>query len=103
MLTNTETYTGSPSKPTIKKDPDAVLDYTFNWADYLAVLDDALAEVEFILDADMQQTLVTFTDTTATVWIGGGVLDRTHRVTCRITTQGGRIDDRSIFLKIKTL
>lgn len=103
MPTIPETYTGDFSRPTIKKDPDATLDYTFNWIDYLAALDDAIASVEFILDEGLLQTLVSFSDMTATVWISGGIVGQTHRVTCRITTQGGRIDDRSIFLKIKNL
>lgn len=103
----TETYTQeTPGKPTIEKDPNAVLDYPFDWTEYLAPLDDAIVSATFILEtpltADDARQVLSPDGRIAVVWVeAGGVAGKTYRVTCRITTAEGRIDDRSIFLKIK--
>lgn len=41
-----------------------------------------------------------FDDTTATAFVSGGSVGEMLNLTCRITTAGGRIDDRTIVLKI---
>jgi len=94
-----ETYTGGPAKPTILKDPNAVLDYSFDWTAYLAAISDTIESVEFVLDDGLVQVDFSHTTTMAVVWVSGGAAG-TSRVTCRITTAGGRVDDRSVFLKI---
>lgn len=87
-------------KAIITKDPDAKLDYTFDWSAYLSPVGDSIALVSFIGDG---VTIASQTNTasTATAWVSGGTLGSTHTVTCRITTNGGRIDDRTIYIKIK--
>lgn len=98
-----ETYKLSGGKYVIEKDPNAVLDYGFDWSKYLAPLEgDVITDVEFILEATLAEGPLGFShdDTTATVWVQGGEVSKTLRVTCRITTAAGRIDDRSVFLKI---
>ncbi|MBS0453955.1 MAG: hypothetical protein JSS14_21855 [Proteobacteria bacterium] len=101
----TETYTyKSNGRAVIEKDPNATLDYAFNWGAYLADVTDTLIDAEFIVDPSLTIESSSFDTTTATAWISGGVAPATGpnelRVTCRITTTEGRIDDRSIFLKI---
>jgi hypothetical protein len=101
-----ETYDiKSNGKAVIQKDPDAELDYAFVWTKYLANVTDTIIAVEFIVDPTLEVTREQFDSTTATVWLSGGVAPlppapNELRVTCRITTLEGRIDDRSIFLKI---
>lgn len=99
----TETYTGGPAKPTIEKDPDATLDYLFDWTQYLAPITDTITDAEFIVDTPLvlDRQELDPDGKIAVAWISGGTVGETHRVTCRITTAEGRIDDRSIFLKIK--
>lgn len=96
-----DTYTGGPAKPTIEKDPDAVLDYSFDFGPWLTPLSDAIQSAVFILDSPLVNETEAVAATTAVVWVSGGVAGQTHRVTCRITTVAGRIDDRSVFLKIR--
>jgi hypothetical protein len=36
----------------------------------------------------------------AIVWLSGGSTNRTYRVTNRITTAAGRVDDRSIHIRV---
>ena len=106
--TNTvpETYTiKSNGKAIIPKDPNAVLDYPFDWTDYLEDVTDTIASVTWILDPTLLKVDESFTATQAVVWVSGGIAPdpptaNELRVTCRITTAEGRTDDRSIFLKI---
>ena len=94
-----ETYTTGP-KPTIDKDPNAVLDYSFDWTAWLAPLADSIESVEFVLQSPLTKTGDSFTPNEAVVWVGGGTVGATFSVTCRITTTQGRTDDRTVFLKI---
>lgn len=83
-----------------KKDPNAILDYTFDWGPYLAPLTDTISSVTWIASAGLTTSGPTHTTTTATVFVSGGDLDTTETLTCRIVTAGGRTDDRTIALKI---
>lgn len=106
---DTETYVvDTPGKPTIEKDPNAVLDYPFDWTEYLTPLSDTIISATFILEtpltADEARQELNPEGTIAVVWVeAGGVAGKTYRVTCRIVTADGRIDDRSIWLKMKEL
>ncbi len=84
------------------KDPDATLDYEFDWSDWLTPLADTIASVEFVLSDGLTSVSESHTTTTATIFVSGGVEDETETVTCRITTNSTppRIDDRTLFLKI---
>lgn len=84
----------------IKKDPDAVLDYTFDWSDWLGL--DNIASHSFVLaggvvvDASVGQTK------TVTAWVSGGTLGQVAELTCRVVTTNNppRTDDRTLFLNI---
>ena len=49
---STETYvvtgTGADAKNTIVKDPNAVLDYTFDWSEWLDAITDTLASQSIV-------------------------------------------------------
>lgn len=83
-----------------KKDPDATLDYTFDWSAYLAPSGDTISSVLWVLTSGITKTTQQNSSTTATCFVSGGVEGMSETLTCRITTVGGRIDDRSITLKI---
>lgn len=83
-----------------KKDPNAVLDYSFDWSAYLTPLTDTIASVTWVVTSGLTTSAPTNTTTTATVFVSGGVVGETEKLTCRITTAGGRTDDRSVVLKI---
>lgn len=95
-----DTYTGSANRPTIRKDADATLDYQFDWSAYLTDPADAIASGSFIVEGGLTIHSQVFGQSAAVVWLSGGSVGLTYRVTCRITTNGGRTDERSIFLKI---
>lgn len=89
------------------KDPDANLDYTQDWSAYLAEGDTISSSEWFVADtAATDETPVevgidSYTDTETLVWLSGGTTGTTYIVTNRVTTTGGRIDDRSIKIKVK--
>jgi hypothetical protein len=85
------------------KDPDAVLDFGFDWEPWLE--GDTLADSDWIVpegiakDPDKGDT---FTDTDTTIWLTGGTEGEKYEVTNRITTAAGRIDDRTAVVKIRS-
>jgi hypothetical protein len=84
------------------KDPDAHLDYSLDWAAWLG--EDTIASSLWVLPDtadDLTVTTSSHTPTVATAWISGGLVGSRYKVACRVTTAGGRVDDRSITLKIK--
>lgn len=86
--------------PTYKKDPNARLDYQFDWTLYLTPLGDTIASVSWILSSGLTLVSSSNTSMTATAFVSGGTAGSDETLTCRITTTGGRIDDRSVTLKI---
>lgn len=104
-MSDIDTYVvGSGGKPTIKKDPNATLDYPFDWSVWLGLINDTIASVTWIIDASLTSVATGFTAVTATIFVSGGVAGTTVPITCRITTAGNgtspRIEDRTILLKI---
>ena len=83
------------------KDPNATLDYTFDWEDFLEDQSDTISSATFIVPTGLTKTNESTTDTTATVWLSGGTVGTKYSVVCRITTVGGRIDDRTIEITIR--
>jgi len=55
------------------------------------------------LSGDLTEVTSSFTDSTTTIWLTGGVIGTTYEVINRITTAAGRIQDRTVKLKCKAL
>lgn len=109
-MTDTYVIDSKTGKATILKDPDAVLDYTFDWTLWLDDIVDTIASASVPVLTPTGIALDTtaphgagflVVGKTVVVWLKQGVVKTTHQVTCRIVTVGGRTDDRSIYVKIK--
>lgn len=86
------------------KDPDAVLDYSIDWgAQYLD--GELVAQSDWSVEPDEADgvTIVgsDFDATTTTVKAGGGAIGKIYKLVNRVTTDSGRIDDRSIVLRVE--
>ena len=86
------------------KDPDAVLDYSVDWgAEYLS--EDVLDASQWSVDPDEIDggSIVgsAFDSTSATVTAAGGALGRIYRLVNQVVTNTGRIDSRSIVLRVE--
>lgn len=105
-MATADTYIiSSAGKATIKKDPDAILDYSWDWTAYLATISDTISSVTFTLTSPatttpLVKTAQSNTSLIAKAFLSGGTLGATETCTCRIVTAGGRTDDRTIYLKI---
>ena len=85
---------------TFTKDPNAVLDYAIDWSKWLA--GDQIAESQWTVSgADLEASEQTNTATQATVWLSGGAVGQTCTVKNKITTQAGRIDERSFIVQVQ--
>jgi hypothetical protein len=95
--------TVSNGKASVVKDPDALLDYTFDWTEWLEghTPADTIASAVVTVTGCTLVTSSVVAQQKVVAWIGGGVVDVAASATCRITTAGGRIDDRTLTLKIK--
>ena len=84
---------------TFAKDPDAVLDYAVDWLRWLA--GDEIATSVWIVPDGLTRVSDAATTTKATVWLSGGTAGQSYTLTNRITTTGGRTEDRSFILKLE--
>lgn len=104
----------SKGRGKIDKDPDAVLDYLYNWADWLTDISDYISSHTFqdvtgvvidssaIVDADTSADIpVTVISGGVRAMISGGTPGEPASATCRIVTNGGRTEDRTIIFKIR--
>jgi hypothetical protein len=82
------------------KDPDATLDYSFDWATWLGT-DQITASVWSVDINDAVVGATSFTNTTTMAFVSGGLPGQRVTLSNRITTLGGRIDERSMTLKIR--
>jgi hypothetical protein len=89
------------------KDPSAVLDYVFDWTEWLATgetiaVDSETGEKLITITADTGITVDSWTedDGKVTVWLSGGTAGINYKVACKITTSAGRTDERTIWIKV---
>lgn len=101
----TETFVVTAGKPLITKDPNAVLDYTIDWSDWLEPLGDTIASVAIAVAGGITLDHNTNNGTSVTIWISGGTVGTRGEARVRITTVGTgarpRTDDRTVYFKIK--
>lgn len=84
---------------TFPKDPNAVLDYTIDWTRWLA--GDQVATSEWLVPTGLTKVGDSKTASSATVWLSGGTAGQSYMVTNRITTTGGRTEDRSFTIRVE--
>jgi hypothetical protein len=83
-----------------KKDPNAVLDYTIDWSEWLADADTITAATS-TPDTGINVDSTMFTINTTTTWVSGGTNGTTYNIVIHVTTNGGREDDRTIQIEVK--
>jgi hypothetical protein len=86
------------------KDPDAVLDYSVDWgAEYLG--GDLLAESNWSVEPEEAGGVTiagsNFDATTSVVKAAGGAPGSVYRLVNEVVTASGRVDSRSIVLRVE--
>ena len=82
-----------------RKDPDATLDYTIDWTRWLA--GDSIVSSTWSVPSGMTQANAAYTTTSATIWLAGGTIGHIYNVTNQITTNFGRVEERTIRIRVE--
>lgn len=80
------------------KDPDAVLDYQWDWSAWLA--GDTIETYTVTASDGLTVDTDSSTSTAVTAWLSGGVAEQRYTVTCHVETVAGREDDRTITVTV---
>ena len=83
------------------EDPDALLDYEWDWAAWLGA--DTIASHTVTAAAGLTVVSSSATSTAVTAWlrINGGSVGASYAVTCHIVTAAGREDDRTLTITVQ--
>ena len=80
-------------------DPQAVLDYPFDWSVYLAQINDTIQTSQFIVDSGiMVESDAILDPVTTIIWLSAPTKGKRYAVTNRITTVGNREEDWTIYV-----
>ena len=79
------------------KDPNATLQYTLDWSEYLG--SDTIVSAAWSAPG-LTTNSTSSTTTTTTIWLSGGTVGKVYTVRCRVTTTAGTIDDRSFEIEV---
>jgi len=84
---------------TFVKDPDAVLDYAFDWSSWLAT-DETISSHTVTVDTGITKDSDSESSGIVTVWLSGGTADTVYDVACKIVTSASRTDERTIKIRV---
>ncbi len=94
-----------------KKDPNAKLDYTFDWSDWMPTGDTITAsaftietisgDASPLISSSSPAESFSASSSTTTLWLEDGTAGNTYVVTNQITTSDGRISENSIVIIIE--
>ena len=89
--------------PVAVKDPAAVQPHGFDWRIYLTALSTTIVTSEWIVPPDLElvASSIEADQKQTTVILGGGRLGARYRVTNRITTDTGLIQDRTFVVTVE--
>jgi hypothetical protein len=91
-----------PKKPHGLKDPDATIDITFDWSNWLDDIGSAdISDMSFTLFG-LNNGGTFYDDTKATVFVSGGVVGSVTTIACKIktNTNPSRTDERTVYIDI---
>jgi hypothetical protein len=83
------------------KDPDEILDYAVDWTDWLTGENDTAASANWIVPTGLTQVSTSLASGKATIRLSGGTDGSDYAVTCRLTTTGGEIADRTLRITVR--
>jgi len=83
------------------KDPQATLDYSFDWTAWLAGVADVISGVSYAFSGGLVKVFESRLEGVATVVVSGGSIGSDASITCTVTTAGGRVDQRTLMINIQ--
>lgn len=86
--------------PAFNKDPDEVLDYGFDWSNWLED-NDTISSSSWTVPSGITKNSSSNTITTTNVFLSGGTAGKAYDITNRIVTAGGRTADRTMTIIVR--
>lgn len=85
---------------TVTKDPDATLDYGFDWTNWMQT-SETISTVAWTVATGLTKGSEDTGDYIAKVWLSGGTAGQRYTVACKITTNQSRIDERTMTIIVE--
>lgn len=82
------------------KDPDAVLDFSFDWSAWLEDIEN-ISTRTITVDTGLTKNSDSESSGVVTAWLSGGTAGTTYEVACEIVTSLGRTDERTIAIVVE--
>lgn len=82
-----------------QKDPDAVLDYALDWTKWLE--GDTIDTGTWTIDAGPTIASQNVSGGIVTMWLSGGTDGVTYVGRCRVVTDAGRTEDRTVHIQVR--
>jgi len=82
------------------KSPLATLDYTESWANWLGDAE-AITSSSWTVDSGLTKDSESDDGTTSTVWVSGGSVGTRYAMVCKIVTNEGREDARTLYVTVE--
>lgn len=83
-----------------KKDPDAVLDYAFDWSSWLAT-GETISSHTVTVSSGLTKDSDSESSGIVTVWLSGGTAGTWYTVACEIVTSAARTDERTMRIQVQ--
>ena len=80
------------------KDPDAVLDYAFDWTPWLED-SETISSHTITTQTGLTKDSDSESDGIVTIWFSGGSAGIVYGIACKIVTSGGRTDERTATIR----
>lgn len=82
------------------KDPQAKLDYGFDWSAWLQDGETIISQEVTVAEEGITISDVSSADGAVTFWLSGGVHGQWYHINCHIVTSAGREDDRTKSIQV---
>ena len=82
------------------KDTDAVLDYVFDWSNWLES-GETISSHTITVESGITVDSSSESGGLVTVWLSGGTSGSNYTVACKIVTSASRTDERTILIRCK--
>lgn len=84
------------------KDPDAVLDYKFDWDSWLEAGETITTRtITAASGITVDSSSITDSGKSVTVWLSAGTVGLDYSVACKVTTSSSRTDERTIHIQVR--
>ncbi|KDR25417.1 hypothetical protein [Caballeronia zhejiangensis] len=88
-----------PYVPSFIKDPQAVLDFNWDWSAWLGA-GETIIDTSVTPDDGLTVNSSNISGDVVSAWLAGGVVGTTYTVACTITTSAGRTETRRIQISV---